>query len=684
MSKQELRLQLQQLQQSYITLCLKTSKAHFQIREFLNIQNNKDNSDIISNQQLGHVKVYDQVENKCKMLIICLSIDFEKYNQFYHEVTKKCIRTDIYLKIVDQYFLDADKMFYVFETECFSSTLTEFKDQFQLESGIIKEIRDSLEKFCQKKVHIFYNKQEKLIQQYYVILNDKITLQVKFNLIDPNWEIESYLQNEMQLGYLKENSSKENTILGQKQTENKMVCEKQEEKEEIIYSNNEILQMFQEFYFKKSIQKNNLLKVVQQKYENILKYHSIEMIEIISNHPLYDNFKVVYSNEHKLELKTKKRGQLIILQAHCFQNLQKAQETLSIYNKILSNKKINSTIFEVELFVFEKQSYILVEKKYFNHIQKSDYNISQMVYNEFKVINFINFTYQLLVFSELQITKVNPLNLLALENEISENLYCDIVEKYEEGLQYLKTESIYQEQLDVAKQIFEKIDRKEIVEKITLSSQNFNDKEQSQYAQESCELEEEEGLNLQDNKYLKEMKSPTTPFEHLHEEIAQSVQEIVDDPKYMDYTIDEVSLNNFSTQYIEMINTILEDTKDFRFKLEEQCYEKSLFKDLIKQFFEKIAENLIESVKVIYEKIKMGFSNYILMAIIELSVQISCITFDHNQMKRIPKLTPFYKLKRLVSVCLKYTTLEDGRDVDETSFISNKEAFETAIYEYIN
>ncbi|KAL4465277.1 hypothetical protein ABPG74_001991 [Tetrahymena malaccensis] len=470
MSKEDLLLSLQQLQkrqlqleQSYIALCLKISKSHFQLKEFLKIQNNKNNSDFISNQQFGHVIVYDQVDKKCKMLIICLSMDFEKYNKFYQEVTKKCIRTDICMKIMDQYYLDTEKLYYVFEMEYFSSTLTDFKDQFKLETGVVTEIKDSLKKFYQKKVHIFYDEQLQDIQQYYVNLNDKDQLQVKFNLIDPNWKIESYLQNQLQLGQINLNSIQENTVLSQEKLENKMQCEKQKE---LNYQNNEILQMFQEFYFKKSIQKSNLVQVVQEKFENILIYHPIEMIEVISSHPLYDDFKVIYSDEHVFELKAKKRGQTIMLKAHGFQNLQKAEETLSIYNKILANNKISSTILGVELLIFEKQNYVLVEKTYLNYLQKQKYNFSQMEEYEFKVFNFINFSYQLFVFSGLQITKVNPLKLLLLENEFSENLYSDIQSKYLVGQQYLKKKNEYEEEFEKAKRTFLKLEKKLIEENL--------------------------------------------------------------------------------------------------------------------------------------------------------------------------------------------------------------------------
>ncbi|KAL4465276.1 hypothetical protein ABPG74_001990 [Tetrahymena malaccensis] len=296
--------------------------------------------------------------------------------------------------------------------------------------------------------------------------------------------------------------------------------------------------------------------------------------------------------------------------------------------------------------------------------------------------------------------------------------------------------------------------------------------------------QEEKIFNSQNCKYLKKTKSQTLS-QVFHEEITQQVQEILDDPKYMNYTIDEISLNNFSTEYIEIISVLLNNSEEFKFKLEEQSYEKSILQNLIKLFFEKIAENQIESVKIIYEKIRMGFANYIQVSIINLSgsdlqykmdflisktnlrntkvsikssemqsqvfsyilslqennkifqisslrlpieqyqfnltackqiiqlnfelysingqdqfdlnniinqidstqinkVQISCITFDYYNMKQIPKLTPFYKLKRLVSVNIKNTILEDGRKVDEKSFISFEKAFDLAIYNYIN
>ncbi|KAL4482791.1 hypothetical protein ABPG72_022351 [Tetrahymena utriculariae] len=237
MSIEELRLDLQQLQMRQ--------------QEFTKIENNKENSDIISEQQYGNIIIYDEIEQKNKMLILCLSKEFEKYNRFYQEVTKKCIRADIYLKVLDQYYLDSGKLFYVFEMESFSSTFTEFKIQFQLEIGVI-----------------------------------------------------------------------------------------------------------------------------QDKFENILKNHPMEIIEIISNNHLYDEFEVQYSNEQMFELKAKKRGQAIQLQAHSFQNLQKAEETISNYNKILADQKINSTFLGAELFIFEKQNYILVEKKYFDYVHKLDFSIN--------------------------------------------------------------------------------------------------------------------------------------------------------------------------------------------------------------------------------------------------------------------------------------------------------------------
>ncbi|EAR99208.2 hypothetical protein TTHERM_01102810 (macronuclear) [Tetrahymena thermophila SB210] len=442
-SNKELKKSQKVLQESYITLCLKLIKPSIQLKEFIQIQNSREDILVIQQNQLGYLKVYDQLVKQNKMLIICLSEDFEKYNLFYQEITNQCLRSDMILKMIDQYYLDTDRLFYVFEMECFDFTLTQFKNRFQLEHQMTQKIQNFVQKFYQQNVEIFYQKNFKDLQEYFVQINSNNQLIVKFNLIDPNWDFESYFQKHQIVGSTNINFSKTTSLLSEEDLENKIEQKEQELIEEIQYSNNEILDMINGFqdYFNNYVQKKEFLKYVQNLHGNVLRYHPLEIFEVIQNHPLYDQFKFEISNQSMFELHAYKRDKVIILQGFSHQNLSQAEEQLSLYNKLLSNPLFtkNTSIISAELLMFEKQSYVLVEKMLIEKSQKQNccFLKNESCFEEIQ--SLIHLSYELFTICGLQITKINPSTLFRLNKQGYNQLYDNAIKIIQDGNFYKQT-----------------------------------------------------------------------------------------------------------------------------------------------------------------------------------------------------------------------------------------------------
>ncbi|KAL4477600.1 hypothetical protein ABPG74_002750 [Tetrahymena malaccensis] len=424
-----------QLLKSYIKICLKVTKPSFILNEFLDLQNNGQSTEEITKDQFAYIRVYDQAHKINKLLIICRSQDFQIYKTFYQQVTKRSIRNDLILNMLDDYYLDSDQIFYVFEMEQFNSTLDEIEKQYDQNKHLISKTKKQMTDYFNNSLHINYQSKKQYVRFYICITLDN-QLKIKFNLIDHNWIIPSEVNHKNISDQELSQIEKQSRQLGQLYT---MEYE-QELDGEKIYKMSDIPNMIGEFYesFNILIEKKDLLWRIQNNYSNILNFHPLEIFKMIQSHPLYDQFQVSYSDEMEFELIVNKRGQTIILKGHQLSTLSKAEKLKDEYQFIILNKQLknNSTILSADLLMTQNHYYILIEKKNLDYIHRNTYslanfnNLNLKSKNEIlNVLSLLYFSQKILIEQNFQITKVNPQHLLFKDYNKINNLNIENLEQ---------------------------------------------------------------------------------------------------------------------------------------------------------------------------------------------------------------------------------------------------------------
>ncbi|KAL4477602.1 hypothetical protein ABPG74_002752 [Tetrahymena malaccensis] len=424
-----------QLLKSYIKICLKVNKPSFILNEFIDLQNNGQSTEEITKDQFAYIRVYDQAHKINKLLIICRSQDFQKYKTFYQQVTKRSIRNDLILNMLDDYYLDPDQIFYVFEMEQYNSTLDEIEKQYDQNKHLISKTKKQMTDYFNNSLHIFYQSKKQYVRFYICITLDN-QLKIKFNLIDHNWIIRSEVNKKNISDQERSQIEKQSRQLGQLHT---MEYE-QELDGEKIYKMSDIPNMIAEFYesFNILIEKKDLLQRIQNNYSNVLNFHPLEIFKMIQSHPLYDQFQVSYSDEMEFELIVNKRGQTIILKGHQLSSLSKAEKLKDEYQFIILNKQLknNSTILSADLLMTENHYYILIEKKNLDYIHRNTYslanfnNLNLKSKNEIlNVLSLLYFSQKILIEQNFQITKVNPQHLLFKDQNKINNLNSENLEQ---------------------------------------------------------------------------------------------------------------------------------------------------------------------------------------------------------------------------------------------------------------
>ncbi|EAR82209.1 hypothetical protein TTHERM_01263970 (macronuclear) [Tetrahymena thermophila SB210] len=420
---------LKVLQTSFIKLCLNQHKPHLELKqvEFMN-KKLKYSQNQIEIYDFGHAKVFDHQEQIHKLLIICLYKGYESQTEFYLRVMKTAVRSDILLNLVNHYYLDDNQLFYVFEMECFDETLNAFQQKHFVDGQIINSLKDQITQYFFKTQEIIQDyKQDLQFYQFYIKYTQQKQLQIKVNLIDPSLSDQQLKQkqNQQSIGEQECEGRLENQdeILVNKQqnldqSQNKTQIdiedeEKQNFLEAINYISNSI---------NMQIQKNDLVSSVQHFYSNILNFHPLEIFKTVQEYPMYQSFEEISFGEQTFQMKVQKRGQTILLEGSKYSSFDQAQQIAKQYESLIKNNQFFTTFINIELIVINcLQNYVLVEKKYIQQLEKQNNNLycfeKEYKFNQDKKIlitlnNLINFSYLLLIKNQIQITKINPKNII--------------------------------------------------------------------------------------------------------------------------------------------------------------------------------------------------------------------------------------------------------------------------------
>ncbi|EAR95159.2 hypothetical protein TTHERM_00377240 (macronuclear) [Tetrahymena thermophila SB210] len=297
----------QLIQKSYLMLCLKCFKPQFEVKQIV--------KETPSYNIFCHVIVFDVIEQKNKMLIV-QKYTYSKYLEEYQEILNKSFRNDIILNLLDQYFLDTDQLFYIYEMEHCNMTLLQFINLYKLNSKIFDPLLNEIGQYITSQ----YDKIFTLnfdISQYYVNVINSNRIEVKINLIH---------EYKLSLYYLGNNQISHNDELQTENNSNEL------ELEETVFQDladsEKIKGILKDLceQVNVKIKKNGLSDLIQNKFSKILQFHQLEIFQIIQQHPLYDAFEIKRLDNNYFELIVEKRGQQIRLIAEKFNQISMAEQ----------------------------------------------------------------------------------------------------------------------------------------------------------------------------------------------------------------------------------------------------------------------------------------------------------------------------------------------------------------------
>ncbi|EAR95157.2 hypothetical protein TTHERM_00377220 (macronuclear) [Tetrahymena thermophila SB210] len=396
------------VQKSYLMLCLKCFKPQFEFKKIV-----QETLSYEENQNIFcHVIVFDVKEQKKKMLIVLKSKGIE-YLEKYQEIFNKSFRNDIFLNLLDQYFLDTDQLFYIYEMEYCNMTLLQFINLYKLDSNIFDPLLKEIGQYITSQ---FYENDTYHcnISQFYVNVINSNKIEVKINLIHENKRSNSYFTNnkvshkdkdELQI----ENDSNE---LELEQT----VFQDLADSEKIKGILKDLCEQVNV-----KIKKNDLSDLIQDKFSKILQFHQLEIFSIIQQHPLYDAFEIKRLDNNYFELIVQKRGQKIRLIAEKFNQISKAEQVITKHQYLIENKKqLCSNFIQSEIITVETGFYILAEKISIQDDQISVYDLKCA-----PISQLIQFCYNLLINNGLSINNIPPSSLLVKtqKNQQSQDIF---------------------------------------------------------------------------------------------------------------------------------------------------------------------------------------------------------------------------------------------------------------------
>ncbi|KAL4478582.1 hypothetical protein ABPG74_006817 [Tetrahymena malaccensis] len=378
----------QQYRDDFIRCFLKVHKPHFDFQKFENQETNynygfdiyhnsdcdeyqdqiNDNYDkFIINNRITRIKVYDNLLKKQKMLIMFenLNEDELKYQQKlkrYINIFNKFPSNNIILNLYDSYQIE---FFYIFEIESYDLTSKDLEIKYQIPQNDLNNlIRKKLSNFQSILGLKKRQKKQKELLWYINFINES-QISIKFNLFDFQNQL---LQLNSQSDNIDDNlsPSEENFTQGSQlliQQQNNF-NQDEKEKENIEQVRKNMLQKISDCFKLEfqAIKKQDFLEQIQQKYSNMLKFHSLEIFKVIQQHPQYDNFEIYSSSQQDFSLKLKKRHTKISLVGIKFTSIQEAQQMEDQYKRLLQlSGQFKSNLISTEILVYLQYNYLLLE-----------------------------------------------------------------------------------------------------------------------------------------------------------------------------------------------------------------------------------------------------------------------------------------------------------------------------------
>ncbi|KAL4472435.1 hypothetical protein ABPG74_018384 [Tetrahymena malaccensis] len=368
---------------------LQQQKPQFKKISYIGQEHNwkcgEENEELTTKGVIILLRVYDENENIYKSLKVFF-IDHFQCSLFVEEIfhlfqsAKSLIRKDLILQIYDVYYLkfnDKCNIYFIIEQEDVQSNLYEIHHIYQQNEKQINEVMQKAINYCQECTSIKLKLSTKKLSfpqqflKYFYFSNLKNgDLKIKLNVlaneifINPNQE----LQNS--------NDSQSSSSISQSPYKIEDISN---QLSKLLINLNNLV----------AIKSEDLIETIKSYGDTLLKFHDLQLFEIICQHPKYDNFELIEYEEEFIILAAKIQGQSYYLKLEKFSNLKEAEKQLGEYHQyydVLNNMLV--PIENVEIIMLENSFvYLLVEEKilpYQTQIQKQ----KSQVQNEFSILKY--------------------------------------------------------------------------------------------------------------------------------------------------------------------------------------------------------------------------------------------------------------------------------------------------------
>ncbi|KAL4472671.1 hypothetical protein ABPG74_018620 [Tetrahymena malaccensis] len=423
----------------HCVLLLQKQKPHINIDSILFTENQQHflNEDYYvgkqeQKQSIIYFKVYDQQERQEK----CLKVYFLErleYSLNLNQLQQLCLaskvfqRSDLILQIYDSYTLveeDNTKLYFIIEQEVVYSELKNFVNDMSIHHGekiIIEEIINEAVNYCLNSWLINCQKDVKLQHMQFYIAKHGNQVKIKLNLANTN-VFQCFLQDGNLLSDLQSDQD-----LNQAQ--------------QIFLDNQELLENLPESLAlqissikdKYNITPALLIQTISELVPNLINYHGIQILNIISQDNSYQSFQLEQYDQNYFTFKVLKDQKTFILKAQRIKDLQQAEKLFEIYENLsqftffvkIEDKKIQKVENFYYLIILEHE---VVVRDQFQMLNSSFDELDIFKQTQYLTLaNFIQHSQVDYQYIEVQIRKILVLH----------QLVKDIIELYQNKFENL-------------------------------------------------------------------------------------------------------------------------------------------------------------------------------------------------------------------------------------------------------
>ncbi|EAR86196.2 hypothetical protein TTHERM_00699800 (macronuclear) [Tetrahymena thermophila SB210] len=433
----------------YLEACLNLKQPDY-VLEFESNCLNENNKKILLLQKQSYLQLnaFDKKQNMQKQLYI---FSDQVIIEFYIRLFQCLPRKDLIYPIEDQYYLDRNQNFYVFEIQCpkideENENLFEFnKNNSKINQSISQKLSkyffDQLIEFDEKEIINYFqkNKQQRLnifdlTLRHKQIINqtlEQINLrsfaetEIKTPLNFCFSQFEQVQGNNIKIDGTNKLVNEESYLENQPSNEGLCIQNSEEEEDQECSFEEEIEQLreLHENIFI-AMKKENLITNIKKYYSDLLKYHQEDIFILLQQHPKYNNFEVqLYTSEY-FQLKCTKDNNSMTLILKKYNSFQMIQEE----EKFINQRVINTNnLILTETIPLGRFYYLLTEVKYFKPVReiffyhsieeliKHSRNDKQLKLQVVKLL--IEISYELLTKYNIKITNINPSKILIQGND---------------------------------------------------------------------------------------------------------------------------------------------------------------------------------------------------------------------------------------------------------------------------